>query len=445
MSGLYARGAAVLVVVLVVPVVAAALSACATVPVEQQPTSAPSALGAAPAAPGTSRWTCSDELVPPAGYEQETAFVNDSRTTQEAVDAARTQLLQRLCGVQQATCDGLSSSITSWRTGAGSGQRCAMVVVATADVEAWRAAQSTSTLDRDLRRAVAELLAAAPLRVAVDKISDGGAAGGLRASWLQQRLQVALSTTSARIVEMPATFTGVGVPAGVDVLLGGTLVERRERGVAVVEALFTARRASRDGNTSVRAAAAVVFAAAVAPPAPAVVAPLPVSSPELTVRISSAHAGGLCAGERTQVFLTSTRSRVVRVLGLYGDNEALLMFPGPAHPDGSVAAGEVLPLGGPDGFDVVPVANSTVERFVVVAADTTAGLGAFAALTTTCRLAPDVARAVHAGRGFPAEATVVSDGYRLLPPSSCPSVSPPAPAALQALQDSLSSLPECPR
>ncbi len=117
----------------------------------------------------------------------------------------------------------------------------------------------------------------------------------------------------------------------------------------------------------------------------------------------------------------------------------------PEHVVNQIAAGEVVPLGGPEGFDVVPVAHSSVERFVVVAADTPPQLGAFAALTTTCRLAPDLAAALHAGRGFPAGATVVGDGYRLLPPSSCPTVTPPAASTLQALQDSLSQVPECPR
>jgi hypothetical protein len=154
--------------------------------------------------------------------------------------------------------------------------------------------------------------------------------------------------------------------------------------------------------------------------------------------MESSHGGSLCAGERTQLWLYSESAAPVRVFDLYGAGDALAMFPNESNPKGHVEAGREIPLGGPGGFEAVPVAGSSAERYLVVAASTELGLGRLAKAHGQCRIPPDVARELFVGKGLPPGAKVAVTGYRILSGATCPAAHPEG-----GLVEALAATPMC--
>ncbi len=397
-------------------------------------------------------WQCAHELVPPPGYLQETAF-GAHATTQQAVERARAQLLARLCTPGMTDCGGLSELVTTWKTGtsvAGT-QVCAMVVIEQNGLAVWKARQGLGDFDRALNDAVSSVLKdlKAPI-VAVDAVVDGGVPGGERAVWLQNRLAAALGARGVTVVDLPANFTGVGLPGRATALLGARTTSRSENNERKLDIAVTAR--VREGKVFVRRTApAITIVASAAPPFTTEAPPLPVDNATVTLRLQHLDVGtdrsaGLCAGDTVQLVLTSSARRHVRVIDLYGQGAtagAVVLFPNDEHTSDVVKAGETLALGGPDGFEAVPWPGNDLERFLVIAATTPAGLGALSSSTTTCRLSPTLTRKLHAGE-VPSGVDVTSDGFRVLPSAQCTRRAAPTPQALQAMMASLSSLPVCP-
>lgn len=390
-------------------------------------------------------WDCQGNLVPPVGWEQETVF-EDAATpnaVKVASDAANDKLLRRLCA-GASSCDELEVNIKTWKTGQGGGQACAMAVIERRVLESWRRGNtSLASLDAELTRASKELLGdRKKARVAIDKIVDGGAAGGERAEWLEQRMTRALTSAGAVVREIPRNWNGQGLPPGVDVVINANAVSRAERQRQVVEVNWQARL--RDGGGfALKVASPVLFAADAAPAAePRVkVDPLPPSSPDLSVRLETRHGGSLCMGERTQLWLHSAKDMHVRVFDLYGKDGALLLFPNEDHPSDKVRAGDVIALGGKLGFEAVPVPDSDLERFLVIAHPSPDGLGAFKSYAGYCRVEPKLAGRLHQGQGLPPGVTAASDSFRILQRDDCPPEPPLSQRQGQA--QALSSLPVC--
>lgn len=390
-------------------------------------------------------WTCENELIPPVGYLQETVFVDAGMPSavQTAADGARLKLVGRIC--EGATCEGLEELASTWKTGKGAGQVCAMVVIKRAQVDQWRSKQNLGDLDAALVTAAKELTNGVKQpAVAIDKIMDGGVPGGERASWLEARMIAALQTAGATIVEIPDDWDGVGTPDGIHALIGAKLSTRKEKGDTLVEVAWEARVSKAKGKPVERKVAKPLsFHAAAAPAVASSVAGLPVSDADLSVRITSKHAGGLCAGELTHAWLSSSSDLHVRVFDLYGRDGAVMIFPNAEVPSDKIKAGQKLPLGGSGSFQVLPVPGSDIERFVVIAAKDPKDLGVVGDYKTTCRLPPAAARAMHKGEDFPPKAKVVSDGFRLLPADECTSVQRPTLDQMRELAQALESLPEC--
>lgn len=392
-------------------------------------------------------WDCEGDLVPPTGYEQETAFVSvtDGGGLQEATELARRRLVGRLCGAG-SNCDALSSRSVVWKTGQGPQKACAMVVIEGREVDDWRRdATSLEKLGADLEKAAGELLAGARTdkkpSVAIDKIIDGGVAGGERANWLGARMTRAFNKVGAQVREVPASWGGKGFPPGVDALISARTTIRNERQRTVVEVIWEARLAGKDG-ASVISSEPVIFPADAAPALTSVVEALPPSDPNLSVRLETRHSGGgLCLGEQTQLWLYSQSDLHVRVFDLYGKDGALLLFPNPDRPDGRVRAGEQLPLGGAGGFEAVPAPGFEVERFLVIGAPTEAALGRYAAMKGYCRLGTSLGAQLHAAKGFPPGAKAASDGFRLITGGECPA--PPGAEKQAEMIQGLNALPEC--
>jgi hypothetical protein len=364
-------------------------------------------------------WRCGGELVPPTGWQQDTAFADatlpDAR--EQAAQRAASKLADRLCGGDPAACGALRARITTWKTGSNGKELCAMAVVKASDLEDWRkSALSLGKLDTDLAQAAEALLAAKitkTARLAIDRILDNGIPGGQRADWLRARLEHHLASR-VQLVTPPRGWAGDGLPSGVDVALRGEMVARREGQVVVVEANLRTLKSAGKG-TAVVGSARVSFpeSAAPSPGAAAAVKPFEDSS-GLSVHVETHAGGSLCAGEHTQVWLKSESDTVVAVLNLYGSAEGILQYPDDSNPGGKLKAGASAPLAGKEGYDVVPVPGSEYERFIALAASSAAGLGRFAGVKGPCRLPAGVARELHQGQGLPSGAKVASDGYRLV-------------------------------
>lgn len=396
-----------------------------------------------PAAPSlvdvrTAGWDCSGNLVPPNGYRPKTHFVDAGTPNAEAVALreGRAEFLADLCRGAEGSCDSLRDKVAEWKTGRGDGRVCVMLVVENAEYEAWkRTASSLRLLDEGLRRAAAAIVSTPGLRVAVDRVVDEGVAGGLRAAWLADRMAEALQQAGATLVMLPRSWSGLGLPDGVELVVRGQTIARREDAVPVLEATW--KGIAKDH--SLRVAPPFVFPAEAAPKGPAQTGTaLPEGDGRLALRVEAAKAGSLCEGDRTQVRLTSAETLHVRVFDLFGDG-GLMLFPNDERPNGLVRAGETIPLGGPDGFDVVMWPGVSAERFLVVGAASEAQLGAWAKVRSTCRLKPDQVRALVDGASLPAGVRVGSDGFRLKPADECPAFEPARRAELVEAVRSLSA------
>ena len=400
--------------------------------------------GAEPDGPSKKEaWDCKGNLVPPGGWQQATAFEDLSApgAVGEASVAARRKLLDKLCG-GGSNCDALDARISIWKTGQGGGQACAMAVIETSDLEAWRrGATSLEGLEKALLHAAAELLEGQkdPV-VTIDKIIDGGAAGGARAEWLEQRMARALGKVGGAVKDVPRAWNGQGLPPGVDVVVDAVAVSRNEAQRSVIEVNWSARKRGKRGFEKV-VAAPVVFPADAAPRVGVSKAPLPPSSPDLSVRLETQRGGSLCLGERTQLWLYSSRDMHVRVFDLYGEGDALLLFPNEDHPDDRVRAGEAIPLGGKLGFEAIPAEGSEVERFLVIAAPTPRELGRFESFKGYCRVPSTSSARLHRGESIPVGATAASDSFRLIERDDCPDA--PTLAARRGQAQALETLPEC--
>ena len=407
---------------------------------QPQPTPTPPVNNAT--VPPSSDWTCSGNLVPPTGWEQETAFADVASTPnalQVASESARGQLIRRLCG-SALSCNFLAARAKTWKTGSSGSQVCSMAVIKKEDLEAWRSI--SSKFDKDLDRVTRQLLGDnAGTHVAIDHIVDGGVPGGMRARWLQERMEQALTRAGAVQLEIPAGWSGNDVPRGVDLLIRAIVTPRLEQGNKVLEISWKARFKSR-GAIAKRSADAVTVAADIAPNVSSLHPTLPTGAKDISIHLDTRYGGGLCLGETTQIWLHSKRALHVRVFDLYGKDGALLLFPNPDQPSGLVKANTKIALGGAEGFQAAPWPGTEVERFLVVAAPTEAGLGPFASLSGYCRMPSQTAQELHAGRGLPSSAQVASDGFRLLSGDACNQVAG-EPVDLQALSQQLAALPEC--
>jgi hypothetical protein len=399
--------------------------------------STPAVRPAAPATAGDEDWNCDGKLVPPNGWEQFTAFHDASRSDarEAAWNEAATDLVGRLCG-HEGGCDFLRARVRNWKTGTNGKDVCAMAVISSDDLVAWRTTTTLAKLDELLAAAARQLVGPGGARVAIDQIRDMGLPGGARAEWLRARMERQLGNLASLTSVRPG-WAGDGVPPGLDVVVHGDLVERSDNQVNVVESSWS----SLDRNGARRRSEPVVFPAA---PAPVFVG-RPITTPSdsdgLSLRVDSRRAGSLCEGEQSQLWVHSDEDATVRVFDLYGDDEALLIYPNAEERRGRLGAGQTIPLAGPRGFEAVPAEGTADEEFLVVAGPE-ARLGAMRSLQGPCRLPPEVARALHRGGQIPEGTKVAWTGYRILsgPDAGCQVADP---ARRSAATRALASIPTC--
>lgn len=410
-----------------------------------KPIVAPVATPAAPVAKVSSdQWQCGDELVPPTGWHQETAFAgadhDDAR--ERARDEAIAKLIDRLCAAGDGVnCGYLKSRVQLWKTGSNGKDVCAMAVIRAADFADWSTlVTSTKELDGKLEAVAAQLLKDKPptSSVAIDRVKDLGVPGGQRADWFRSRMERALQK-HAKMKKIPKGWAGDGVPPGIDVVVRCDIFARQENTVPTLEAIWNATDRQ---NLSITGDTVTIPENAAPPivPAPRTPKTLP-ESEGLSVRLDTMRGGSICAGERTQLWLKSSEQLYVRVFNLYGNGDALVLFPNNGQAVSLVPANRSIALGGPLGFEAVPVPGSDQERFLVIGARNEADLGRFMAAKGPCRVTPQVAEELYAAKGIQGKMKVATTGYRLTHDSDCPN--PPSREKRDGVATSLSALPIC--
>lgn len=370
------------------------------------------------------------------------------------VDAtARSLLVNRLCRLADPRyCGPLEAKVAIWKRAETATQVCAMSVLRTTDLEAWRTMLAPD-LDAELRQAFELLFPEEELptrrkgifgrkrRVAavlLDRIDDQGAPGGIRADWLLGRVRASLTSLNIDMMDPPKGWNGRAFPRGVDYAVRGTLAERVDpkKQLPVIDVSFTIVNAKRLQRTSTP----FTIPAALAPsPPPLVNTPPPTQG--LSLHVETRAGGSLCPGDFTQIHLTNETDDplFVRVLNLDQNGEALVLFPNEVRGDDMVPAHGTVTLA-PDGFNVDGAAHGR-ERYIAVGAKSREALGRFRDTRGTCRYRPEDAKVLASGAKVEASYRAVA-GFTILDDVRCRKPIPlPDPALLSGL---LADVPLCP-
>lgn len=421
-------------------------------------THAPSSTPAAAFA--TSNWKCVGD--PPeiaAGWRTEIAFVPAQSTNpfEMAMRGAQDKLRTKIC-VNQDTdraaadaCSFLASKIEPWKTGQNERDVCASAVIKGESIREWSALTTDlQAFDMKLAEAAKRFVGAASskrLHVALAAVYDDSGVdanqnqlpGGRRADWLAARFRSVLSSTATIEAPPKGWSTEVKARPPLDIVVVGRMWKHTGVGVPMVDVSWSGYFA--DGHQLESPSGSFPEAAAPSPPA-TTPPPIPVT-PGLYISMDSDHAGSICAGETTQLWLKSNEELFVRVFDLWGKDGAMLVYPPDPATPGKIPANQTIPLGDAKGFEAIPVAGSEEERYVAIGSPTLAGLGRFAAARGYCRLPANEAASLARKESYPPGAKIAVTGYRLLSGKTCPAA--PSAAHLKAAERALERLPSCPR
>ncbi len=418
--------------------------------------------GAAPAPPiarpasEPGGWSCIGD--PPdvaAGWKLEMAAVPlRPGSLEEAMRAAQDKLRTKLCvnaerdPVAADACLFLASKLEPWKTGRNERETCASAVIKRQYIDEWQALASDLVgFDAKLAASAKVLLQAVPSktpRIALAAVYDDGGSnpkknqlpGGLRADWLASRFRAQFANG---VVAVPKGWAdGQPAPADVDLVVVGRMFKPSTVTIPTIDVSWTAYL--RDGRVIETSSGS--FPESAAPLAPAATPPAIPTTAGLFVSMDSDHAGSICAGETTQIWVKSSEEAHVRVFDLYGKDGAMLVFPPSATRSDVIPAGRTQPIGDEGGFEVVPLPGYEDERYLVIASPTVAGLGRFAAAKSTCRVTDADAAALHRG-DLPPGVKVAVTGYRVLTGKGCPK--PPSPEHANLAKLAIARLPACAR
>ena len=408
---------------------------------------------ARPRARSSGGWDCVGTPNPGHGSwgPTETALLDDDGSRRDVADRAqelaKERLLSRTCGDHPACRVFLGPRVRLARAGAAPGRVCPIVGLLAADYQEWLRRFDSDAVLVELAAVARDLLAAAreagglarerPTVLLGDIVDDGVPGGDRVQGFLRPNMERALQNAGALLAADREEA---------DLVVEGRAATRWEGAMQVVQVSWKAHVRQRRGpRRPVAGRTIAVPATLLGPPPGRRFAALPAPSPGLEVWTSVGRSGSACLGEPLRLTLRSATERLhVRVIDLYGEDGALLMLPNAAHPSPVVPAGGELVVGEEEKLVVLPAADFSEERFLVVAAPTEAGLGPLAALRTphyACRLPPALARELHAGRGIPAGARVAHTGFRIIEGPTCPA----APEGLRKprLEELLRGLPAC--
>lgn len=401
-------------------------------------------------APSGPPWDCVGVPSPGDGvFRSEPAFVADTEpdAAQQAIERARRNLYDRLCG-GRSDCAELAAAISPWKQGLGGGHACALAVIEAPAYRAWLRKTTPAELREKLRPAAEELIRKAGFegkapRFVFGAVQDDEVPGGRRVEALLPLMALPLQDAGAVAAPPLNGIPYDRLPSGIDLVIGGSLVS--EPGGTVRVSWTALARSPRRGEKPrlVYGEPFLVPASLLGSAPGARFGTLPPSSDALWVELDARVGGGLCAGQSFHMYVHSDRRRHIRVIDLYGEDRALVIFPNAAQPDDVVPAGRRVSLAG-DGAMVASPSGVAAERYLILAAEREEDLGAFAALRDYCHIPRELARGLHEGKGLPPGATAASSGYRLREGAGCPPPSPTAPSAERIEAWLRDVVPECP-
>lgn len=229
------------------------------------------------------------------------------------------------------------------------------------------------------------------------------------------------------------------MPPGVDAVVRCEIFARHENSVPTLEAVWSVMDRQNHTVTSDH----VTFPESAAPPLlPALKSPPTYPESEgISIRLDTMRGGSICPGERTQLWLKSKEQLYVRVFNLYGNGEALVLFPNDEHAASLVPANRSVALGGPLGFEAVPVPGTEQEQFLVIGSRSESALGRFMNAKGPCRVTPELAQQLYTAQGLSGSLKVATTGYRLSASEDCP----PAPSQTKrdGVARAVGALPVC--
>ncbi len=372
----------------------------------------------------------------PLHFEYEVAIEPSGTALPDVEARARGALITKLCRADNRdACAPLHAGSKILLRGSGRSTVCAMAGLLTRDVDRWRASQ-VPHLREHVLAAIAQILPKKK-RVAVDKIVDGGAAGGLRAEWLRGQIEAALAVYGATVVDVDPRWSGRGVPKGAERMLRGQILQRVDpvKQLPIIEVQLTAY----DGTLIVTKKTADPFevSAAALPRGPSTVGEITARG-DVTVHIKTRPDGNLCFGDRSTVFVANSGTTPLhaRVFNLDADGNAIQLFPNADLKTDVLSPGKPIPVAD---VEVQGDPDST-ERYVVVAAPTVGELGRYATASADyCKLKKAEAKAAAQGEGF-SQPHVAHDSFRVLPANRCNGMSA---KKIEGTAASLEALPFC--
>ncbi len=277
-------------------------------------------------------WVCPERAPLPCGGPWKSAVATLPRGADAATAverAARAKLLGPLCDGARS-CAALEANVSLYPNAVAQGgdQVCAQVVLSEAALDRWRRTKaSTEGLAAQLDERARDLLPAGkpsprkPHRVAVGAVRRGHLQGAERGVWLAQLIAAALSRAGAEVVPLKP---GEDKPSGVEWVIEGTYVNRRENNSPVVDVQYSARP-TRAGST--RWAPALLIPEDAAPSEHA--APT-VAAGALSMRLAPGPHGRLCNGDRTTLKVSAPGAGTLYVFDRFADH-ALTLPPQTAY------------------------------------------------------------------------------------------------------------------
>ncbi len=374
------------------------------------------------AADGDEESECLGQLVPPRGahgrqYDQETA-ISQQAGFDELTERARSTLRDRIC--QDVLCSQIEQNISIWEPQESAGYRCVMAVIESSHIEAWKEEVETELGTRlqesaeDLVGRLQNSLGEESPRVTIAQIEDHGVPGGQRAEWIHPHLQYALEQASAQVVPLQPNWSGHGLPDRVDGVITAQIVPMQgveaslemSWGIQGVDQIFTGR--------------ALSFPEAVAPDIDrsTYLPSLDLHSDKVALHFDSREGGGLCHGQKTEVWLETAQDMHVRLINLYGRDGGLVIHPPTPDADTLIEAGQPVSIGE---FEAMQAGDIGVERFLVVASPTREGLDSFASVDQFCRLPSSMAGDLQRGHNLPHgdDIHLFETGFRLMSGDEC--------------------------